>query len=925
MIHPVAARLILTLFLITGAAVTANAGLGIWTSAGPNGGRVISVLAGPSTPNVFYAATRGGVFKSIDGGLTWSDANAGIDRQLNGLLAHSRTAPNTLYAFGVRKVYHSSDGAASWSERSPSPGLLPADTGIVAVATSPTTPGRLFIALSNGDLLRSDNSGLTWNGLSGVLPLGAAEAIRSLASHPVNPGELLVAVEDTSPSGAHRVFRVTGAGSMGTATATAIPCPAGCPWESQSLRDIEFHGMGGRVWATGQGGAARSDDFGATWTLTAGGFGQAISVHPADATRAIVAGGTGVVFTVDDGLTWSAASSFVGNGIGLPAQSTDVVHDPFSPGFQLVGTQANGVYRNISSGSDVWVPQVTGMNARNIRAVAKGPANRLHAGVGDSFGATFASFLSNSFPISWGPAYTGLEADQLRAVEVDPNDTSVVYGGGSFFPQSDGMGGFVNGNGGIYKSTDGGSTWTTVDNGIPLTGPFDQSLFGTVRAVEIDETSQVGGTGPSQKLLAGGSGRFIVDDCSAATPVFTQQSERIFVSTDAGASWSPSESGLGGAECSDQGRAIYASVVQIVQSTVDPLDYWAATFIGGLSDSDAPSVVQNGVFRSTDGGATWSHASMGLPRVNGISGTTAANILSLAFDPTDPAGQTLYASSNDDFLGTVYKTTDGGSTWTFAGSGLTNRDVRDLRVDPTSGDVYAAAADPTSSGDGGVFVSQDGGASWSSISTGFPASAVATKLELDTTGLNLLLHAGTTRGVQSFEVLPDTDTDGASNQTEDAAPTAVRGGVDCGGTPGGDGNGDGICDSVQPGVASPRVLVGGLRGEEASLTATITPLSGTCDALENSFGLELLANVPTEAVHEAPFNGLHLRLPDCEEAQVDLIYHGRSFADDPSWGVRGYGLVFPDAESSTWLDIEGAGVAGNTWTFVVADGASGDA
>lgn len=902
-------------------AVAAVAGPGIWTSSGPDGGRVSTIIASPSTPSTFYAATQGGVFKSITGGLSWTDANAGINSTINGLLVHSATAPNVLYTFGANRVYHSNDGAVSWSERSPAPGLLPANSGIIAAETSRTTPGRLYIVFGEGTVLRSDNSGISWSSVNLSPALGANESIVALASHPVNPGELLMSTRDFSVN-SYRLLRVTGADSPPSATVTPIPCPAGCPWEFAEFRDLEFAGAGGRVWATGFGGAGRSDDFGATWTPLFGGAGAAVSVHPADITQVYTAGNNGIEYTTDNGTTWLRASSFPGNGTGLEALSNDVTYDPFNPSFQLVASNGNGVYRNIAAGSDAYTQQVLGMNATNIRAVATGPANRLHAGVGDSFGATFASFISTTpASITWGPAFTGLEADQLRAVEVDPNDTSVVYGGGSFFPQSDGMGGFVNGNGGIYKSTNGGTVWTTIDSGIPSDpGFFDRSLFGTVRTIEIDEFSSVGG--PSQTLFVGGTGRFTVDDCSLPSPTFTQQSARIFRSTDAGATWLPSENGLGGAECGDQDQVLFASLVQIVQSTINPLEYWAATFMGSASATDSPTTIENGVFRSIDGGINWVPANTGLPRLNGIAGpsATAADVLSLAFDESDPTGQTLYASTNEaSFLGTVYKTTDGGATWAFAGNGLTDRDVRDLVVDPGTGHVYAAVADPGVGGDGGVFVSEDGGASWISISTGFPDQAVATKLALRPTPTNLLIYAGTTRGLQSFERIPDGDIDGAGDGDEGSVPNPTSRGS-------GDGNGDGIPDAVQADVASPVVFSTATRGF-LNLTATVEPLfsgAGACDRLENSFGLELLPSVPPERTHEAPFNGLHLRVPDCTAARIQLTYHGQSF-EDPSYAIRAYGLIFPGASSYLWQELPIASVDGSIWTFEIEDGQVGDA
>jgi len=706
-----------------------------------------------------------------------------------------------------------------------------------------------------------------------------------------------------------------------------VPCPAGCPWETSSLLDIEF-GAAGRVWSVSQSGAARSDDSGATWVTPPGGaglFGQSISIRPGDNSELYIAGGTGLLYTTDDGATFTQVlGGFAGNAQLQPAQSTVVAHDPFNPSLQLAGSISNGVYRRIALPPvDSFVPGVDGFNAQNIRAVASNTLDRVHVGVSDSFGATFVSFRSVNNGLTWSQANGGLAADQFRAMVVDPNDSEVIYAGGRYDPKADNTGVTVPGNGGLYKSTNGGINWTTIDSGIPLTpAPFAFSLFGTVRDIAVDPNSADPVTGESQTLYATGTGRFTPDGMGG----FTQEAARVYKSTDAGATWVASDTGIGGVETGVSGINMFASGVQII---VDPTDatgqtLYMATFMS-RDESDVPTTIDNGIFKSIDGGANWTNITNGLPRIDANPAAAATDALSLAFDPTDATGQTLYASTNDlsnSVLGTVYKTIDGGANWAFAGTGLENRDVRDLSVDPLTGDVYAAVADPLGDGDGGVFVSEDGGASWASISTGFPGAAVALKLELDNTGANLLLHAGTTRGVQSFEVLPDEDTDGATDDTEDAAPPAARGGL-----PAGDGNGDGVRDAIQTDVASPQVLTA-TRGTPVTITATVEPAfsgAGACDRFENSFGLNLLQGVPEEQIYEAIFNGLHLRIPDCDAARVTVIYHGRDFVGDPTWQIRGYGLDFPDEETNRWFRLDTATVTGNAWTFDLTDGAAGDA
>jgi photosystem II stability/assembly factor-like uncharacterized protein len=65
-----------------------------------------------------------------------------------------------------------------------------------------------------------------------------------------------------------------------------------------------------------------------------------------------------------------------------------------------------------------------------------------------------------------------------------------------------------------------------------------------------------------------------------------------------------------------------------------------------------------GVFKSTDGGTNWSAANTGL---------TNKRVRALAIDPTAP--NTLYAGT---YGGGVFKSTDGGTSWSSANSGLTN-------------------------------------------------------------------------------------------------------------------------------------------------------------------------------------------------------------------------------------------------------------
>jgi uncharacterized repeat protein (TIGR01451 family) len=129
-----------------------------------------------------------------------------------------------------------------------------------------------------------------------------------------------------------------------------------------------------------------------------------------------------------------------------------------------------------------------------------------------------------------------------------------------------------------------------------------------------------------------------------------------------------------------------------------------------------------GLYRSTDGGSTWTPRSVDLPEVTGMR---------LVADPAN--GNRLFLAAYQGFgpagKGGLYRSVDGGVHWTQSFNGV---DVRDVAIDPSdSHHVYAATAL-------GLRVSTDGGDSFSlntpfSIITSLPASAVAVDPVIPTT------------------------------------------------------------------------------------------------------------------------------------------------------------------------------------------------
>ena len=220
----------------------------------------------------------------------------------------------------------------------------------------------------------------------------------------------------------------------------------------------------------------------------------------------------------------------------------------------------------------------------------------------------------------------------------------------------------------MYKSTNGGSSWSAASVG--LSGPYFTSVF----ALAIDPTT------PTRLYVATDAG--------------------LFQSTDSGTSWSPSN----------------LNVSWVYTVAVDPST--PGTLYAGTQFS--------GVFRSTDAGGSWTAINTGMPDNTGLT----LSIATLAIDPTTP--NTLYAGRiiaqvNDVITnGGVYKSTNGGDTWSVASTGLTADplSVRALAIDPTTPSTLYAAIDGFFGAKGGVvFQSTNSSASWHPIDAGLPNGA----------------------------------------------------------------------------------------------------------------------------------------------------------------------------------------------------------
>src|SRR5438094_2100959 len=142
--------LVLSALVWLGGLSRAEAGIDVWTTNGPYGGTIRSLAIDSQSSTTLYASVEGvdvngaptvdGVFKSTDGGGSWTAVNTGLTNPGGISLAIDPQTPTTLYAVGGGGGFKSTAGGGGWTAANNS---LPTPSAIACIAITPqsrTTP-----------------------------------------------------------------------------------------------------------------------------------------------------------------------------------------------------------------------------------------------------------------------------------------------------------------------------------------------------------------------------------------------------------------------------------------------------------------------------------------------------------------------------------------------------------------------------------------------------------------------------------------------------------------------------------------------------------------------------------------------------------------------------------------------------------------
>lgn len=261
-----------------------------WRLVGPfRGGRCVAVAGHPTEKQTFYMGTTGGgVWKTDNGGLSWRNMSDGyFNRASVGGIAVSPSDPNVIYV-GMGEatirgnvshgdgVYKSTDGGETWTHCG-----LAETRNIARVRVHPTNPDIVYVAAlghahgpnAERGVYRSTDGGKTWEL---VLSRNEDTGAIDLNIDANNPRVIYAALWEarrgphylSSGGPGSGLFKSTDGGDTWTELTKNTGLPKGVIGK---IGVVASPAKRGRVWAQVEaedGGLFRSDDGGKTWALT---------------------------------------------------------------------------------------------------------------------------------------------------------------------------------------------------------------------------------------------------------------------------------------------------------------------------------------------------------------------------------------------------------------------------------------------------------------------------------------------------------------------------------------------------------------------------------------------------------------------------------------------------------------------------------
>ena len=642
---------------------TVNAG-STWTPIFERQGSVSmgAVTLDPQNPDIVWLGTGeqnnvrsslygDGVYRSADGGKTWTHMGLKDSRHVGRILVHP-TDSNTVYVAALgslwgpneeRGLYRSRDGGKTWTRLlRPSP-----YTGVVDVAMHPNNPNILYAATfqrerrqwsmigggSEGGLWRSTDGGDTWARVGGGFPTTAVGRV-GVTFCPGRPDMMYATA--VGPDGG--TFRSTDGGQS---------------WERRNAQ-VQSHWYYGEVFCDPKNPErvyvpttplSRSDDGGKSFTNVLKGQVHADNhtmwINPNDPDHLLLGNDGGMYTSRDGGARWTWAAN-------LPLmQLYTVAADMQEPFYHVYGgTQDNG-----SWGGPIGTRFDDGISNEDWLFLSGGDGFYAVADPTDpdiiysqsQYGGlvrTNRKSMAQKRIAPWQPQkgeFPPYRWNWSAPFVISPHDPKTLYFGANV----------------LFRSRDRGDTWERISpdltrqlsrDALPLQGKVQPA-----NAIDLH----------SSTALYGNSHSISVSTLRPGLLAVGTDDGLIQVSRDDGKTWTKSARFPGVADQKKVGMVAWSSTRE---GTL------FAVFDGHQDNDFAPHVV-----RSDDHGATWRNITADLPAF----GPTK----SIAVHPKN--GELLFVGTD---MG-VYFSRDGGGHWLPLRSGLPTNSVQGILVHPRENDL----------------------------------------------------------------------------------------------------------------------------------------------------------------------------------------------------------------------------------------------
>jgi hypothetical protein len=634
-------------------------------------------------------------------------------------------------------------------------------SGRVIALNYVATTHTLFAGTADGGVWKTTNGGAAWIPLTDFMP---SLAIGALAVDPTHSNIMYAGTGEAPYCGdciyGVGVYKSTDGGATWGQYGNSV-------FQGQAISDIRIDPANpSRLYAStvnhagsGNLGVAISADGGQTWTVPSG---TPLDSDPVDNLAIdnsgnVYAAVSGVgVFRSPDGISWTSVSS------GLPGNAGDLYKISLAPataskpvgsqvlyaavGDRASGSKLYGVYRTTNGGSS-WtqignqssLSSVDGQEWYNID---------IYVDPGDATGNTVYVGLNNVFKttngLSVSPTWTNTTCFYSscatgKNVLMHSDQHAMAFNGSTVYFGNDG---------GVFSSSDGGSTFTPKVGNMAVSQFYGGALGTSVSSLMLGGTQDNGTvetTGAGWYEALGGDGMMTAIDSSNNSVMYGEYpGGSLNKSTNEGANWSPANNGFpsGGdsapwsaplVEDPASHNTLYSGRAHLWRTTdaaADWTDISASLSTDGISavavSKSNDQVIYIGDFRNnmwstTNGGSTWIslNGSACSPSDQSPYWCSYGGITSIAVSPT--SSQVVYATTNEYGGGQqhhVFKSTNGGASWADVSTTLPDVPFQTVAVSPLNANTVYVGANL------GTYVSSNAGQSWSTLGTGLPNAPV---------------------------------------------------------------------------------------------------------------------------------------------------------------------------------------------------------